>query len=403
MSAKADQVKSVIRSRGKWLTRKAEPEFYGCSQIRLVQSGQDYFELLEDLIQHAKQVIHLQTYIFEHDDTGKRVARALKEAAKRGVSVYVVVDGYASQGLSSKFISKLEASGVHFRFFDPLLKSKFFYFGRRLHHKVITIDDKFGLVGGINISDNYNDTLDAPAWLDWALLVEGNIVKPLREICERRAKDFGNQILEKPQLLQAKVSDNYFVRIRVNDWVRRKRQITVSYVQMLQRAQSHVTIMSSYFLPGKVLKRHIGLAAKRGVRIRVIMGHYSDVVLSRLAEQYMYRWLLRNNIEIYEYLPKIVHSKLAMYDGKWLTVGSYNVNNISAYASIELNLDVNNPQFVSKVDQRLERIMEQDCVLITKEDYERHTNLWDKFLQRSAYDIFRILLFIFTFYFRQRE
>jgi cardiolipin synthase len=117
----------------------------------------------------------------------------------------------------------------------------------------------------------------------------------------------------------------------------------------------------------------------------------------------MYRWLLRNNIEIYEYTPKIVHSKLATFDGHWLTVGSYNVNNISAYASIELNLDVNDSSFVSKVEQKLERIMAHECVLITEEDFYRKLTLWDKFLQRSAYDIFRVLLFIFTFYFKQRD
>jgi cardiolipin synthase len=113
--------------------------------------------------------------------------------------------------------------------------------------------------------------------------------------------------------------------------------------------------------------------------------------------------MLRNKIEIYEYLPKIVHSKVATYDSKWLTVGSYNVNNISAYASIELNLDVSDASFVQHVEKRLNRIIEMDCILITEEEYKMRTTLWQQFLQRSAYDIFRFILFIFTFYFRQRE
>jgi cardiolipin synthase len=394
-------VESLKKSRDKWLKPKAAPEFYGCKQIRLIRSGHEYFELVEDLINHATHTIHLQTYIFQADETGKRVSRALRNAAKRGVQVYVVVDGYASQSLPKKFIRKLEEAGVHFKFFDPLLKSKYFYFGRRLHHKVITVDDRVGLVGGINISDNYNDTLEAPAWLDWTLYVECDIAVSLRQICERRALGLQASTVTNVSYTPA-VNNQPLVRIRINDWVRRKNEITKSYIQMLQHAKSHVTIMSSYFLPGKVLKRQLKLAAQRGVQIRVIMGHHSDILVSRLAEQYMYRWLLRNNIEIYEYLPKIVHSKLATFDGQSLTVGSYNVNNISAYASIELNLDVNDAAFVEKVEQRLERIMMKDCVLITQEDYEAKTTLWDKFLQRSAYDIFRLMFFIFTFYFKQR-
>lgn len=400
---KSNLVDSLLRSQGSWLKPKPKIEFYKCDQIRLVKSGHEYFELVEELINHASHSIHLQAYIFHSDETGKRIGRALKNAARRGVHVYVVVDGYASQELSGKFIRKLNEAGVHFKFFSPLLKSKYFYFGRRLHHKVITVDDRIGLVGGINISDNYNDTIEAPAWLDWALYVEGEIAKSLRQICERRALDISS-VGNMPDLkLNSSTPKASLVRIRVNDWVRRKRDITISYIQMLQHAKSHVTIMSSYFLPGKVLKRQLKLAANRGVRIRVIMGQQSDVTLSRLAEQYMYRWLLRNNIEIYEYTPKIVHSKLAVFDGHWLTVGSYNVNNISAYASIELNLDVKDSEFVSKVEHRLERIIAEDCVAITQEEYHRNTTLWNKFLQRSAYDIFRLLFFIFTFYFKQRE
>jgi cardiolipin synthase len=403
MSQRESTFKTLIRRNTDWLERKPQPEFFGCKQLSLIRSGQEYFELVENLLNHATTMVHLQAYIFQADETGKRVGRALKNAAKRGVKVFVVVDGYASQELPAKFIRKLKEAGVHFRFFSPLLKSKYFYFGRRLHHKVITIDDRFALVGGINVSDNYNDTIEAPAWLDWALYVEGNIAVSLRQICERRAMSSQNTNSKMDLPVSKPAGDASLVRIRVNDWVRRRRDITISYIQMLQHAKSHVIIMSSYFVPGKILKRQLKLASKRGVKIRVIMGQNSDVLISRLAEQYMYRWLLRNNIEIYEYTPKIVHSKLATFDGHWLTVGSYNVNNISAYASIELNLDVNDSNFVSKVEQKLERIMAHECVLITEEDFYRKLTLWDKFLQRSAYDIFRVLLFIFTFYFKQRD
>jgi cardiolipin synthase len=268
----------------------------------------------------------------------------------------------------------------------------------------VVIDNTYALVGGINISDNYNDTVESPAWLDWALFVEGNIAKGLTSVCERRIKAVkrGQSSVGAP-ITDVEDQSKYQIRIRINDWVRRKKEITTSYLDMLKSATSHVTIMSSYFLPGQELRKQLALASKRGVRIRVVMGNHSDVATARYAEQYMYRWLLRNNIEIYEYLPKIVHSKIATYDSKWLTVGSYNVNNISAYASIELNLDVNDASFVQQVETRLNRIIALDCILITEEEYKMRATLWQQFLQRSAYDIFRFMFFIFTFYFKQRE
>jgi cardiolipin synthase len=378
------------------------PEPVGVTQVRLVKSGAEFFGLLEDLIRKATHTIHLQTYIFADDETGNRVATLLEEAAARKVNVYVLADGYASQELPDRFVKRLKHAGIYFRFFDPLLKSKYFYFGRRLHHKIFTVDNQVALVGGINISDNYNDTIDEPAWLDWALYAEGDIAASLSEICSRRMKDVP---VDLNRVLSSTVHGPapYSIYILVNDWVRRKKEITALYLDMLRNAQHQITIMSSYFIPGKELKRQLSLASKRGVQIRVVMGQKSDVTISKYAERYMYRWLLRNKIEIYEYLPKIVHSKVALADSQWLTIGSYNVNNISAYASIELNLAMQDKQFVSHVEKRLNRIIELDCVLITEEEYRSRTTLWDKFLQRSAYDIFRLIFFLFTFYFKQRE
>jgi cardiolipin synthase A/B len=376
-------------------------------EIRLVRSGSEYFDLLEELIHKAKHVIHLQTYIFDEDDTGKQIGSALMQAAQRGVKVFMVVDGYASQGLSDEFIFWLKSSGVRFRYFEPLLRSRNFYFGRRLHHKVVVVDGCHSLVGGINIGDHYNDTTTNRAWLDWALYSEGNIALKLQRICEPRTRNVFvkalNRTVKPPVAMPPSPDGRFLVRPRINDWVRRKREITQSYLEMLSKAQSHLYIISSYFIPGKILRRHLARASQRGVKIRVILAGITDVTMAKHAERYMYGWLLRNNIEIYEYQKRILHAKLATYDGKWVTVGSYNVNNISAYASVELNMDVLDQGFAADVENRLVRIIETDSIRITSESYHQSQNLWNRYVQRSSYDIFRFLLFIFTFYFKQRD
>jgi len=377
------------------------------NKVKLVHGGHDYFSLLEERIEKARTTIHLQTYIYEDDETGKRVAEALKRAAQRGVKVFILLDGYASQALPAAFIKDWKASGIHFRWFWPLFKSRRFYLGRRMHHKVFVTDGAYGLTGGVNISDRYNDTPTQKAWLDRALFVEGEAALKLHIICNymwRKAYyTQGANVDITDRLPGIQPSEECLVRVRRNDWVMRQLQISKSYVEMFRTATSHITIMSSYFLPGKLLRKQMSLASKRGVAIKVIMGGVSDVRVARLAEQYMYRWLFRNKIEIYEYQETVLHAKMAAYDGAWVTVGSYNVNRISAYASVELNMDVRDAAFARSVEQELDTLIREHCVQVTPESFSRHSSLLKKILQRLAYQSIRLIFFLFTFYFRQEK
>src|SRR4051812_43932911 len=110
------------------------------NEVKIVRGGGDYFTGIEEIADHATYSLHLQTYIFDENDTGNKVAEALMRAARRNVHVYLLLDGYASQHLSSAFINRLTDAGVHFGFFEPFFKSNTYYIGRRLHHKVIVAD-----------------------------------------------------------------------------------------------------------------------------------------------------------------------------------------------------------------------------------------------------------------------
>ena len=378
------------------------------NKVNLVTGGKPYFDLLLHLIGEAKESVHLQTYIYADDETGQKIGHALLLAAKRNVQVYLLVDGYASQGISRSFIELLKQGGVQFRFFEPLLKSKYYYFGRRLHHKLAVFDSRHALVGGINISNNYNDLPEKPAWFDFALYVNGETARQLCILCWKTWFGYPKQMNltpceEKQILFNIKASESSQVRMRRNDWVRRKNEVSRSYLEIFRQANDQVIVISSYFLPGKRFRKNMAAAVKRGTKIKLILASQSDVWVAKQAERHIYRWLFRNNIEIYEYQSAILHGKMAICDSKWLTMGSYNVNNISAFASIELNLDVHDEKFVQSVRNMVETIIDKDCIQVSEIKFRANSHFLQRLWQDLCYESIRFLFYLFTFYFRHKE
>ena len=377
------------------------------NKAELIRGGKHYFEALLNLISSAKTCIHLQVYIYDEDETGLLVKRELIRAAERGVQVYMVLDGYASRNISDEFIRDLISSHIHFRWFEPFFKSRYFYFGRRLHHKLFVADNMQALVGGVNISNRYNDLPGAPAWMDWAIMVEGEIAERLSvvaiDVWKQARWSFKKEDELPPLKKPALGTEICPIRTRQNDWVRNKNQISRSYLEMFRKSNSHITMMSSYFLPGNLMRRQLVKACKRGVKVKIIIAGKYDVFISKQAERYMYRWLLANNVEIYEYNKTILHGKLATYDGIWTTVGSYNFNYISTYASVELNLDILNREFAEKAELSLNEIMNTDCMRITIDDFRTKYNLFSRIVQWASYRLIRLIFYTFTFYFKRHH
>ncbi len=369
------------------------------NHVQLIQGGEDFFSLLTKSIDEAQSSIYFQIYIFDEDETGKTVAASLCAAAKRGVQVNLLVDGYASQSLSDGFIQSLKEVGIQFHWFNSFIKNNRNYLGRRLHHKVIVFDEQRAFVCGLNISNRYNDTTENKAWLDWAAYTEGEAASILAKICKRRVKiSSSNSTIKKAISVGTSA-----VKVNVNDWVNLQSAITRSYRQMMQQATTHVIIMSPYFLPGTTFRKLMRKAAKRGVTIQLILTGISDIPLAKYAERHLYHWMLKHSIQIFEYKRTVLHGKLATCDEEWTTVGSYNINNLSAYASIELNLEIKDKPFALQTKERLTKIIQEECSPITMEEYQSEINIGKRFLQYVSYLILRIMLLIFTLRKAQQE
>jgi cardiolipin synthase A/B len=277
-----------------------------------------------------------------------------------------------------------------------------------MHHKIFVVDAQFAVVGGINISDKYNDMPEEPAWLDFALYIHGEVARQLCVLCWKTWNNFSKNMgltpcEEKTVSFSFPQSEGMAARIRRNDWVRSKNEISATYIHIFRNAQSHITILCSYFLPGRIIRKLLQNASKRGVKIKVITAGKSDVRIAKNAERWLYDWLLRNKIELYEYQPTILHAKVAVCDDQLLTIGSYNINNISAYASIELNIDVNNAGFAAETELALQKIIKNYCVAISVENHLNERSLYTKFIRWCSYQLIKIGFFLLTFYYKRIE
>lgn len=197
--------------------------------------------------------------------------------------------------------------------------------------------------------------------------------------------------------------EHCLVRVLRNDWVEKKMEISNSYEELIAGARETITIMCSYFLPGRKIRHLLKGARKRGVRIRAVLSKTSDVPVFKHASKYLYRWMLRHGIEVYEYQKTVLHSKVSVADEKVLEIGSYNINKISARASIELNLDVRDREVASKAVGIMEEIIEKDCVPVTSENYHMGFLAPSHFPQLLSYLFIRVAVKAFTFYYTLKD
>ena len=370
------------------------------NKIELVFSGADYFSRLEKIINATKKELHIQTYIFDTDSTGLRIVEALKKAANRDVKIYLLLDGFGSNSFSSNIVKELRYYGVNVRFFSPLLSLNSFYIGRRLHQKVVVSDCNKVLIGGINIADKYHGSSFKTPWLDYAIQIESNVAKPLQQICR-------NFYFKKRKVRKSKIETTLLdkepitIRILQNDWLNRKNEVQKEYVKAISNAQKEIIIVGSYFFPGRRIALALKKASKRKIPIKLIVSGISDVPVLRSASLYLYSILLKYNIEIYEWNKSVLHGKAAVIDGKWTTVGSFNVNNLSSFGSIEMNVEINSTSFSEKYLLHLNKIINQ-CSKLTLESLKKRDGMFTRYSNLLSYLFIRFVVIIMIYFPKNR-
>ena len=380
----------AVRKRSKTALQNAADD---SKYIELVRSGEDYFLRLEKLIDKAEREIHIQTYIFENDETGNRMASCLKKAAQRKVKVYVLLDAYGSAALPNSFAQDLVQHGISLRFFSPLFSYNNFYLGRRMHHKIAVADEKMALIGGINIADKYHGTQDEDPWLDYAVQLNCPAAKNLQKLCSDYFFKKGSSKKIPPVLHSA---GSALVGILQNDWLQQKTEVCDAYTNAFIHAEKEIVIVGSYFLPGSRLAKALKKACRRGISTTVILAGISDVPLVRKATEHLYSSFLDDHMRIYEWNKSVVHGKAAVVDNKWSTVGSFNLNSLSCYGSIEMNVEVHSGEFAENLRADFEMVISQ-CSEITKESLRQRAGIFNKLGNWISYQMVRTAMLFLTF------
>lgn len=370
-------------------------DYRGGHSIELLRSGENFFAACEKVIEEAKSYIHFQTYIVDDDATGKRIVNALIRAAKRGIRVYFLLDAYGGSSFSKNLIARVEKSGILFRLFSPQLITKGFQLSLRLHHKVLLVDGEVTIIGGMNIADRYHGKGKLKAWLDFAILIKGPECAHVLFILK---KLWNKAFISRNERSRERVSnpleydENVKVKVLQNNWSRNKIEILKSYRSALKHAQDRMIIFGSYFLPGRNERRLLRNASRRGVNIEIVLASESDAPVFKRATNFLYDFILRNNITIYEYLPSNLHAKVATVDGKWCTIGSYNMNHLSDYGSVEMNADILNIEFAERFERLLREIIEKDCRKVSFEEYIRRKTWFFQLTDWFSYQMIRLMM-----------
>jgi cardiolipin synthase len=372
-------------------------QFSSDNQVQLLRTGAAYFPALEQAIEQATVAIYLQTYIYAVDDTGTRIGHALKKAALRGVSVNLLLDGFGSKDFPREYIADLQKSGVKLMFYRPKISPWTLQKRRliRMHRKVTVIDGKIGFVGGINIIDDNNTPGQTPPRIDYAVRLEGSVVLEIQEsvhkLWQRMSWIARLKRKPKPVLKQlptmAKGSTKVAFVTRSN--VLHRHDIENAYLQAINDARSEIIIANAYFLPSKRFRKALLAAAARGVNVKLLLQGRKEYLLM-FATHALYSCFLRASITIYEYRTSFLHSKVAVIDSQWSTVGSSNIDPFSLMLANEANVVIEDSAFAYELKAEIEETMSR-AEQVTLQSWEK-TSLFKRFFSWMMYGVVKIFL-----------
>ncbi len=322
------------------------------NRVEIFTNGAQFYPAMRDAILAAEASIDLEAYIVRPGEAADMLIDAMVERARAGVEVRIVMDAIGSVGMGGRSARRLREAGCQLNFYQSIRWYRLHRLNNRTHRELLVIDGRVAFTGGAGVADWWFMPQDGkPAWRDTMARIEGPIVAALQGVFAENWLECCGEILTSPRhwppVDATGPAEAMLVKSSPSDRATASR---VVFQMLIEGAVATIDISTPYFLPDRALRRALVRAARRGVRVRVVVpGHATDQKLVRLASRRMYRELLEGGVRIHEYRPAMTHVKALIIDEQWAVIGTTNVDNRSFEHNDEVNVAFREPDVATRL------------------------------------------------------
>ena len=371
-----------------YLSRESGYPLYDGTSVEYLSPGEKFLPRFLEELESAKKYIFLEFFIIAEGDMWNSVYEILKRKASQGVEIKVFFDDFGSIKRQHKdFIIKLQNDGIKVAVFNKIKPSMNLFMNNRNHRKIVVIDGKTAVTGGLNLADEYINRLERFGyWLDCAVILKGNAVRSfLIMFCIMWEFSTGEQIEVESHFNDSPVIDKGYVLPYCDDPLDEKNPAEGIYMQILNTAQRYVYITSPYLIIDSAMITVLQLAAKSGIDVRIITPYIGDKFYVHPVTQYNYLELLKSGVKIYEYTPGFIHSKIFVSDDRVATVGTVNMDYRSFALHFECGVWFADNDAVLDIKNHFEQILSQSKE-ITLSEWKKQP--WHSKLKRAILNLF---------------
>ena len=345
-------------ARGLW--RIAAADVSSGNDVMLLHDGPATFDAMVDAIEDARETIVLEAYIFRSDEVGQRIGDALVVAAQRGVRVRLLTDWIGMRGIKSSFLATLRKAGIEHRVFSPPGFRPWLGLIPRDHRKLLVIDAKVGITGGVGIGNEWigKTKRHRSHWRDTAVRIEGPAASDMQQAFdtmwqralkrERRGMHRLTRRAARGAHLDPATAEPALVGIIEGEPLR----LRVARALQMQAisAERSIWIATAYFAPSWSEVEALVGAARDGVDVRILVPSRNDHPWVTLLTRRYYRRLLTNGVRIWEWKGTMMHAKTSVVDGRWVRVGSTDFNPLGVAINFELDAVIEDPTIGAKAE-----------------------------------------------------
>jgi cardiolipin synthase len=361
------------------------PPLVAGNKVTSLVNGTQIYPAMLNAIRTAHTNITFETFVFR-DDIGATFVDELSAAARRGVQVHMLLDWLGSRTMDSGLLAAARTSGCDLQIYHP---PSWYHLGRlnnRTHRKIMVVDGTIGFTGGVGMGTEWREGLNGlPPWRETHFKAEGPVVAQMQAVFIDNWIKATGRVLHGAEYFPklSNTSGDMEAQMFGSSPVGGSESMHLMVLLALTAAKSSIDIQNAYFVPDRLTVEALCSAARRGVRIRIIVpGRHTDARVGRWAAQGLYGELLRAGIQIYEYQPTMMHCKVLVIDGVWSSVGSANFDDRSFRLNDEANLNVFSEELAREQLKLIDADIQQSRLMVLRK--WRHRKFGRRINERLA-------------------